>query len=95
MKVFVEEQIFDQWRFRLLIIAVIGLMVETVVIGYSELKENPTELWTTITTIGLSVILILFIVLFLKFETKIDEQGVHYGFRPIQIKLKPAPWNKI
>ena len=95
MKVFVEEQKFDQWWFRLLLLAVAGIMIGTIVTAYPELKENPTEFWTTISVVGFSFILILFLAFFIKLETKIDEQGIHYGFWPIQLRLKLVPWNVV
>lgn len=95
MKVFVEEQKFDQWWFRLSLLFVAGLMVGKLVLGYPELKDNQTELWITISAIGFAFILILFLAFFLKLETKINEQGVYYGFWPFNLKQKLAVWKGI
>lgn len=95
MKVFVEEQKFNQWWFWLALLALVGLVIGAVLVGNPELKNNLTELWTTIAIVSFTFILILLLVLLMKLETKIDEQGIHYGFWPFQMKPKLAPWNEI
>lgn len=95
MKVFVEEQRFDQWWFRILLIITSLIIFGTIAKSYDEIKNNPTDLWTSL-GVGLFTIILMFFVAFvLKLVTRIDDQGIHYGFWPFQFKLKTAKWNEI
>jgi hypothetical protein len=92
MKVFIEEQRFDQWWFRLLMLFASSIMLLATAKAYPSLKGNVAAFWVTISATVITTFVIFFILFVLKLETKIDEQGIHYGFTPIHFKLKLAAW---
>ncbi len=95
MKVFVEEQRFNQWWLYAIIIATMVTIVISVYDVYdATIIEQTSEFWMS-AGIGIVISFIMFAVLFLKLETKIDERGVHYGFWPFQLNLKTAAWHEI
>ncbi|WP_236002800.1 hypothetical protein [Luteirhabdus pelagi] len=95
MKVFVEEQRFNQWWLYAIIFATMVTIVISVYEVYdATIIEQTNEFWMS-AGIGIVISFIMFAVLFLKLETKIDERGVHYGFWPFQLKLKTAEWHEI
>ena len=95
MKVFIEEQRFDQWWFRSLMLLVGAILIVTIAKAYPSLKVDSAAFWTTMSVAIFTVILIVFVLFVLKLETKINEQGIHYGFKPIHYKLKLTAWKEI
>lgn len=92
MKVFIEEQRFDQWWFRLLMLLAGAMILVAMVKAYPSLKSDATVFWITTSATVITSVLIFFMLFVLKLETKIDELGIHYGFKPIHFKLKLAAW---
>jgi hypothetical protein len=94
MRAFTEEQRFNSVWF-------IGIMVFTFcVIGYLSYTSYKTfpEDGTEITILILSdlfTFIVLGAVFFIKLKTKINEQGVSYGFWPFQANLKHITWQEI
>ena len=95
MKVFVEEQRFDQWWFRVLMLLVTIIIFGTVAAAYPSLKTDPTAFWTVLIAASISFTFIIILMFFIKLETKIDELGIHYAFRPLNLKPKLISWSEI
>ena len=96
MKVFTEHQRFDQWWLRLLMFSTLFITVGAIILEFPNVTPDEKTLFFSLG--GFSVLLVggltaLFFIL--KLETKIDETGISYGFRPFQKKLKKASWNEI
>ncbi|GEQ86864.1 hypothetical protein ULMS_23720 [Patiriisocius marinistellae] len=95
MRVFREVQKFRQWWFILIIIATTCVVFYGLFEEYKEVeKESSTDLITFIVS-ALFALLVIAIIFIFKLETKINEQGIYYGFWPFQLKLKHVPWSEI
>ncbi|MDX1463951.1 MAG: hypothetical protein R3359_12910 [Marinirhabdus sp.] len=94
MRVFNEIQRFDQWWFRLVMLMILATMAISI---WTVLQENlnTTETFIALILGLISLGVIVLISFYLKLETRINEQGVHYGFWPFQRQLKHIPWNDI
>ncbi len=95
MKVFLEEQRFNQWWFRLLLVIIAIITILVVAKSYSELENDATAFWISIFTGGFTILLLFLIAFSFKLKTRIDEQGIHYGFWPFHLKLKTTRWSEI
>ena len=95
MKVFVEEQRFDQWWFRVLMLLVSTFVFGTIAAAYPSLKTDPAAFWTVLTAAGFSFTIITILIFFVKLQTKIDELGIHYAFWPLNMKPKLISWSEI
>lgn len=93
MRVFKEEQRFNQLWIVLLII--ISILVPLGIILGIYLK-NPQSFSALELIAIVSVIIIASCIIFLfKLQTRIDENGIHYKFFPFHIKYKHLKWNEI
>lgn len=92
MKVFIEEQRFNQWwLYTILIIAVMGCFIPFILEKDKLLagnKEAIIGLTVAVTVTGFAILFILTI----KLNTKIDALGIHYRFYPIQFNTKSIKW---
>jgi hypothetical protein len=95
MRVFIESQRFDQWWFRLIIILVSIICIVTVVKSYSNVQSEPAPFWISLVASLFTLIIVLSIAFLLKLEIKIDELGIHYGFWPINRRLKFISWSDV
>jgi hypothetical protein len=95
MRVFIESQRFDQWWFRLIIILVSIICILTVVKSYSNVQSEPAPFWISLVASLFTLIIVLSIAFLLKLEIKIDELGIHYGFWPINRRLKFISWSDV
>lgn len=97
MKIFTETQRFTQWWLWLIIIGVAGLhlygLYKQFYLG-EPFGDNPAS---NEGLIMFSIIPVLLIVLFLflRLDTKVDAEGVHYRFFPFQINYKVKKWDEI
>lgn len=93
MKIFKEEQRFNQlW----LIILIIVSTIVPIGVYVKEYAENPDN-FTNLEIIGV-IFLILFasgFIFFFKLTTRIDDKGIHYKFFPFHWKLKTIAWQDI
>jgi len=93
MKIFKEEQRFNQlWL-------IILMLVSTIVpigIYVKEYTEN-TENFSSLELIGVIFLILLAsgFIFFFKLTTRIDETGIHYKFFPFHWNLKNIKWNEI
>ncbi len=93
MKVFYEEQRFNQWWIYLIFIMAIagsGIGFYNQWIGV-ENEEGVVALSLAVIVTLLSAMLIFSI----KLKTKIDDQGVHYQFVPFHSNFKLFSWKEI
>ena len=93
MKIFKESQRFNQWW-----LILIGLITVTIM-GYSYAKEFRDsgnilndELLTSVVFSGGNIVLVFLLIIFIRLQTKIDEQGISYQFIPFHIKPRLIPW---
>jgi len=93
MRIFKEEQRFNQtW---IIVLIAVSAIVPLFVITREHL-DNP-ESFSTFEFVGTLALVIVasgFIFVF-KLSTRIDEEGIHYKFFPIQLKFKLLPWTEI
>ncbi len=96
MRIFTEIQKFDQWWFRLLILILTVIIVVSITTGLSEKEfDNSLDFWIVIIVSSTSLALILAIAFLLKLYTKINEEGIYYGFWPFHNNLNLAKWSEI
>jgi hypothetical protein len=95
MKVFIEEQKFDQLWFKLVMLLTALVIIGSIVLSYSELQNDPTALWVSILVAIISLIIIITVGFLMKLTTKIDENGIEYAFWPIHLKPKQINWKEI
>ncbi len=93
MRVFTEEQRFNQWWFVGLMILVLGISVMTLFIALPETNSEEPVFWVLIGTTALVFTIALAILFLLRLETRIDEQGVHYAFKPFHRSLRLISWH--
>lgn len=95
MKIFVEEQKFKRW-------IILSILTVPLIIGISLLfiKEenipefNSEDFWgLTITFLIVGIVLLM--ILSIRLQTKINEQGIYYQFFPIHLVRKFIPWQDI
>lgn len=95
MRAFQETQKFTQWW--LILIMIVSLLVVgfTMFQEYQEIDFNSES---DLLMFLLSILLVIAsfgLIFIFQLKTKINEQGIFYGFWPIQLKLKHVRWNEI
>ncbi|WP_179018353.1 hypothetical protein [Winogradskyella forsetii] len=93
MRIFKEEQRFNQlW---LIVLLLVSIMVPIAII-ISEYIENPSSFSISelISIIGVMILASGIIFLF-KLNTRIDEKGIHYKFFPLHWRFKTINWSQI
>lgn len=93
MNVFLEKQFIRRWWLFMLILAVILIVVGTSYYA-SEGADDATSMTVSIISL-LIAIPIVFALLFLRLDTRIDEKGIFTYFRPLGFTRKFFPWNEI
>src|SRR5690606_19532086 len=95
MITFSESHKFNQPWLVGLLIAVILVSAVPVFIASEDFKTQ----WELQLVLAFAIILPLFLAVFflyfLKLNTKIDLNGIHYGFYPFRRNLKTIPWREI
>lgn len=96
MRVFTEEQKFDMWWMRLLMGLVLLGSAIPIFTSLSNAEADKTGeiiviLIALIITLGAAV----FVLFVFKLKTKIDEQGIHFGFYPFKTKLHCISWHEL
>jgi len=95
MKVFVEEQRFNQW-WLYVILAIPLLVLLLPYIFNKDIAIHSDE--GTIIGISISLITILIVsilILTIRLKTKINENGIYYQFYPLNFNEKHIPWREI
>jgi hypothetical protein len=95
MKVFVEEQRFNQWWLYLLLAIPLISLVLPFMFNSDDYVNGNKE---TLTGIIISLVVMIFatlLILSIRLRTKIDEKGIYYQFYPINFNEKFKPWSDI
>lgn len=95
MRAFSESQRFNQWWLLLIMIVSFGVVGYSIAQDYQDLDLNSQgDILKFIIGVILAILAFSLIFIF-KLKTVINEQGIYYGFWPIQLKLKHVAWNEI
>jgi hypothetical protein len=95
MKVFVEEQRFNQWWLYLLLAIPLISLVIPFIFNSDDYVNGDKETLTGITISLVSVVIVTMLILSIRLRTKIDENGIYYQFYPINFNEKFIPWRDI
>ena len=93
MRVFIEQQQFNQWWFRGVMLFILATIVFALIMALPEVDSTEPAFWVLIVSCAISLVMIVVIMVFMKLDTKIDEQGVHYAFRPFHRSLRHISWH--
>lgn len=95
MRVFNEIQKFSQNWLRLILIIVGGLAVIPVIIMSDWQAMETSEMLLLLGSIGMTLIILVFVLFLFRLESRIDDVGVHFGFFPIPGKMNTISWQQI
>ncbi|PVW16345.1 hypothetical protein [Marixanthomonas spongiae] len=95
MRVFKETQRFDQWWLRLIVTAVIAVCGLSIANAFEIKDKDTVQFWIHLTLSILTILVLVYLLLFTKLETKIDEIGIHYAFWPFNLKSRLLRWRDI
>ncbi|MBT8184935.1 MAG: hypothetical protein KJN76_08840 [Eudoraea sp.] len=97
MRVFSEEQRFNQWWVQLINVALIALLGYLTYHWYilKEGVDDPGNNYVLQLVVIGAIVLNLLIFYLIKLRTEIDESGVHYQFLPFQLSKKSIKWAEI
>lgn len=95
MKVFKETQRFDQWWLRILLIAALLVAINPLILDYNTTINSRQDLTSIATSVVIILILFFSFWFLFKLETRIDEQGIHYRYRPFHRKSRFRSWDKV
>ncbi len=93
MKVFIENQRFNQWwLYLILAIPLFALVIPL----FLKTEKIMTSKHLSVILIPLIILLLVYVFIFsIRLKTRIDEKGIHYQFIPFNLKLKLIPWNEL
>lgn len=95
MRVFNETQKFGQGWLRLVLMS-LGLLTIIPVVVMVDWQELPTsELIIMVFAVSITLGILGFILFLFRLESRIDEQGVHFGFFPIPGRMNRVSWSEI
>jgi len=98
MRVFKEEQRFNQWWMQLINVSLIGLLgflFYTWYILKEGIDESGNNDYLLQSIVIGAIVANLLILNLIKLKTEIDEIGIHYQFRPFQRAKKTIRWAQI
>ena len=95
MKVFVEEQRFNQWWLYLLLAIPLISLVTPIIYNFDDYVNGDKETLTGITISLVTVLIAILLILSIRLRTKIDENGIYYQFYPINFNEKFISWSDI
>lgn len=94
MKIFIEDQRFDQWWVRIMVAIVSVIIIGTLIFTFPDMyAQSPSTFWATVVISTISLLILFSLLFLLKLETKIDELGIHYAFWPIHLHAKTVKWS--
>ena len=93
MKVFIENQRFNQWWIHLIMVIPIFSIVLPLLLNTEKIFSNK-DLSNILIPLVI-IILVYSFILSIQLKTRIDEKGIYYQFFPIRLKLKLVPWNDL
>lgn len=91
MKIFKEEQRFDQWWIYLLFGVVAIAVLFPIVFNFSARADLEYKIELSI-ALGV-FILVIFFIFSIRLITRIDEHGIHYRFYPLHGKFRSIGWD--
>ena len=95
MKVFVEEQRFNQWwLYVILLIPLLSLLVKYI-FNVDNYGASDKEALVGMSISLIVVLMVAVLILLIRLKTKIDEKGIYYQFYPINFNEKFIPWSDI
>ena len=95
MKVFVEEQRFNQWWiYVILLIPLLSLFVKYI-FNVDNYGASDKEALVGMSLSLIVVLMVAVLILLIRLKTKIDEKGVYYQFYPFNLNEKFIPWSNI
>jgi hypothetical protein len=94
MRVFTEAQRFTQWWLSVILIATFAIVLVTSYNTYQEIAKDSNAVLSLIAS-NIITPLVILLIYGLKLKTKINEQGVFYGFWPFHLKMKNIAWSQI
>lgn len=95
MKVFQEEQRFNQWLLLPIIaLPLIGIIILSLQKNEVNSISNNESFWGILIT-TFTVLVVFIFILSINLKTKIDNLGIFYQFFPIHINQKFISWNEI
>ena len=96
MRFFSETQRFNQWWLKLIMLSALMVIGGSLFLSYPTIEPEETDMFIIATTGTMIIMITITMLLFsIKLRTKIDEQGIHYQFQPIQRSDRIIPWNDI
>lgn len=96
MRVFTEIQRFNQWWLVLLMTVITAIVIGFLAVGYTKNEPEALNIYLISSILPAVITIVLTGAIFMvKLQTKIDEKGIQYGFRPFQKKLRLASWEEI
>lgn len=94
MKIFTEQQRFNQWWLYIIIGASLLAMIIPIAINSDEILNDKTAK-IALSISFLLVLVSIFIIRMITLHTRIDEKGIHYRFTPFHRKQYIIDWKDI
>lgn len=93
MRVFIENQKFNQWWFHLIMVIPLLSIAIPLLLKNENIFSNKdlSNVWIPLVII----ILVYSLILSVRLKTRIDEKGIYYQFFPFNLKLKLIQWNDL
>ncbi|MEP2937075.1 MAG: hypothetical protein ABJM06_01690 [Gilvibacter sp.] len=95
MRVFIENQKFDQWWLRLVLISVLLLAIGPMLLLNDWQDFGQNELVILLVSFAIIGAVSVFILFVFTLKSKIDDQGVHVHFYPFKRSPRLIPWDEI
>ncbi len=96
MQVFSEIQKFDQWWFRLIFLAISLICVLSIYSTIGEIGiDNSMDFWMPLVVCIITLCILFSFAFLFKLYTRIDENGIHFGFWPFNTNLNLAKWSDL
>lgn len=93
MKIFREEQFINRWWLLMLILAIIVIIIGTAYYATVNAQEE-AALLVSVISIAITLPIVLGL-LYLRLETRIDNEGVTVWFKPFTFTKKHFDWEQI
>ena len=93
MKIFQEKQFLNRWWLLMFILAIIVIVVGTAYYATRNAEEE-TALWVSIISLAITLPIVIGL-LYLRLETRIDEEGISTYFKPFNFTRKHYSWKEI
>jgi len=95
MKVFVEEQRFNQWWLYVILAIPLLTLVMPYLFNVDGFVSSDKETLTGISISLVAMVIVTLLILSIRLRTKIDEKGIYYQFYPINFNENFILWSDI